>query len=524
MLLLFAGTAVLTVGDPVATPAGAAAPAQTVMYVGNHTHDTIVSFSLPTSGNVKPTTTTTDGHTSDPLTMAFDAQGDLWVGNGNIRTTITEFTPTALAKGGHEAVKVTLTSPDVAGLAFDGSGDLWVAHHTRSTLSMYTPTELMTSGDPTPKVTIASDGKTPASLDGPENIAFDPSGDLWVANALNDTVVEFTATQLRASGSPTPEVTITGRSTSLDYPVGLAFDAGGGLWVANHRSSTVVKYTPTQLATGGSLTPAAVLSTVASTPWADGFDSSGDLWVAVTGQKVYEYGPTQLKSGGKPTAVLAGSTTGLTFPHSLAFKTPPTVTSLSTASGPATGGTTVTVRGTGFTSGTTVDFGSARATSVRIVSPFELTAVAPAGVGAVDVTVSTFAGKSATSGADRFTYLGYWEVASDGGIFSFTAPFFGSMGGKPLNAPIVGMAADPATGGYWEVASDGGIFSFTAPFFGSMGGKPLNKPIVGMAADPATGGYWEVASDGGIFSFTAPFFGSMGGKPLNKPIVGMAEA
>ncbi len=36
---------------------------------------------------------------------------------------------------------------------------------------------------------------------------------------------------------------------------------------------------------------------------------------------------------------------------------------------------------------------------------------------------------------------GYSEVASDGGIFSFgTARFYGSMGGKPLNAPIVGIA------------------------------------------------------------------------------------
>jgi hypothetical protein len=121
------------------------------------------------------------------------------------------------------------------------------------------------------------------------------------------------------------------------------------------------------------------------------------------------------------------------------------------------------------------------------------------------------------------TGAGYWEVASDGGIFSFgNAEFHGSMGGKPLNQPVVAMAADPATGGYWEVASDGGIFSFDAPFYGSMGGKPLNEPIVGMAATPTGGGYWEVASDGGIFSFgNAQFHGSMGGKPLNAPIVAM---
>ena len=120
---------------------------------------------------------------------------------------------------------------------------------------------------------------------------------------------------------------------------------------------------------------------------------------------------------------------------------------------------------------------------------------------------------------------GYWMVASDGGIFSFgTARFHGSMGGQPLNKPIVGMAATPTGGGYWEVASDGGIFAFgNATFYGSMGGMPLNEPIVGIAATPTGGGYWEVASDGGIFAFgNATFYGSMGGMPLNEPIVGIA--
>ncbi|MHB8288619.1 MAG: hypothetical protein ACYDEY_05185, partial [Acidimicrobiales bacterium] len=78
---------------------------------------------------------------------------------------------------------------------------------------------------------------------------------------------------------------------------------------------------------------------------------------------------------------------------------------------------------------------------------------------------------------------GYWLVASDGGIFSFgTARFYGSMGAKHLNAPIVGIASTPGGHGYWLVASDGGIFSFgTARFYGSMGAKHLNAPIVGIA-------------------------------------------
>ncbi len=120
---------------------------------------------------------------------------------------------------------------------------------------------------------------------------------------------------------------------------------------------------------------------------------------------------------------------------------------------------------------------------------------------------------------------GYWEVGSDGGIFTFgTARFYGSMGGTPLNSPIVGIASTPDGGGYWLVAKDGGVFAFgDARFHGSMGGIPLNEPIVGIASTADGGGYWLVAKDGGVFAFgDARFYGSMGGIPLNQPIVGIA--
>ncbi len=121
---------------------------------------------------------------------------------------------------------------------------------------------------------------------------------------------------------------------------------------------------------------------------------------------------------------------------------------------------------------------------------------------------------------------GYWEVASDGGIFSYGgAQFYGSTGSLQLNAPIVGMAATPDDAGYWLLASDGGIFAFgDAIFYGSTGGMRLNAPIVAMAPTPDGAGYWLVASDGGVFAFgDATFFGSAGSIPLVKPIVGMAS-
>jgi hypothetical protein len=119
---------------------------------------------------------------------------------------------------------------------------------------------------------------------------------------------------------------------------------------------------------------------------------------------------------------------------------------------------------------------------------------------------------------------GYHMTAADGGVFSFgDAGFFGSEGGMPLNAPVVGMASTADRAGYNLVASDGGVFSFgDAGFFGSEGGQALNAPVVGMAPTPSGQGYWLVAADGGVFTFgDAGFFGSLGGKTQNR-IVAMA--
>jgi SpoIID/LytB domain protein len=119
---------------------------------------------------------------------------------------------------------------------------------------------------------------------------------------------------------------------------------------------------------------------------------------------------------------------------------------------------------------------------------------------------------------------GYWLVAGDGGIFSFgDAKFHGSTGNLRLNQPIVGMTSTADGKGYWLFAGDGGIFSFgDAKFHGSTGNLRLNQPIVGMAATPDGGGYWLVAADGGIFNFgDAKFHGSTGNIRLNQPVVGM---
>jgi len=64
------------------------------------------------------------------------------------------------------------------------------------------------------------------------------------------------------------------------------------------------------------------------------------------------------------------------------------------------------VTGTGFTGATSVLFGSVPATGLTVVDDTKLTVTSPPpnASGAVDVTVTTPAGTSATSQGDLFTY------------------------------------------------------------------------------------------------------------------------
>ncbi len=96
------------------------------------------------------------------------------------------------------------------------------------------------------------------------------------------------------------------------------------------------------------------------------------------------------------------------------------VTGLSTGSGPSGGGTTVTIHGTGFSDVKGVVFGTMPATSYNVVSPTEVEAVAPPGVGTVDVQVINGVAASDPVAAASFGYQG--GPAGSSGIVEGTGP------------------------------------------------------------------------------------------------------
>jgi IPT/TIG domain/Phosphate-induced protein 1 conserved region len=113
----------------------------------------------------------------------------------------------------------------------------------------------------------------------------------------------------------------------------------------------------------------------------------------------------------------------------------PTVTLLSSASGPAAGGGHLTITGTGFPGASSVHFGATSAT-YTVLDASHIDATIPAGSGVVDVTVSTSAGTSTTSASDHYTY-----VAPSAPTVSAVTPTTGpTAGGQSVTITGTGFA------------------------------------------------------------------------------------
>ncbi len=133
--------------------------------------------------------------------------------------------------------------------------------------------------------------------------------------------------------------------------------------------------------------------------------------ISVTATQIVVFSPPATSAGpiNVSVATLAGtsaiSSADSFFYFSNAAITP-TVSGINLPAGPPSGGTLVTITGTGFTTGTAVEFGTTMATNVTICSATKITADSPAGTGNVDVTVITPGGQSAPSAAVVFSYVG----------------------------------------------------------------------------------------------------------------------
>ncbi len=199
--------------------------------------------------------TTTAGGLNSPSYLAFDPSGNLWVTDqGNNR--VLEFTSpfstgqkasvvighanfTAFAPSSTTTAK-SLFEP--LGIAFDSKGDLWVVDSGDHRILEYSAPYSI--GDSAASLVIGQTSLTGSStgLDA-FAIAFDSSGNLWVSDGISG-VAEYlaplstgeTGTQIQG-----PKIAAVADDV-LNDPQGIALDAGDNLWIADYGHGRVVVF------------------------------------------------------------------------------------------------------------------------------------------------------------------------------------------------------------------------------------------------------------------------------------------
>jgi sugar lactone lactonase YvrE len=248
---------------------------------------------------------------NSPNGLCFDKKKNLWVINYE-DSSIDEFTPSqlkVLATTSDPTPAAVITSSssfsEAEGCALDKRGNLWVADAIRQSVNEISASQLAAgTADLTPAVVIA-DTTDFTGPDQPQFLAFDKSGNLWVSDIVSSQVIEFSAGQLSSSGDKAAMVVLTDNgSGSLSGPGEMAFDRKGNLWVTNYDNGTVVMFQKSDLASSGSPTPKITLADSSGSldsPSGLGFTGNGPMWVAnIKTGTISKFLPKQRKRSGTP--------------------------------------------------------------------------------------------------------------------------------------------------------------------------------------------------------------------------------
>jgi sugar lactone lactonase YvrE len=177
----------------------------------------------------------------------------LWGGGGGFVTAFVDVT-TAVSTGG-----ITLSGPEL--MAVDSLGNVYIADTANNQI-----VEVTAGG----VASVVSFPSLSPALSNPKAVAVDGAGDLYVADSSNSRVVKLSA----------GVASVVNTASLLSDPVGVAVDAAGDLYISDATNNDIVK-----MPAGGS---AAVLSisglgTPLSQPFGLALDLAGNLYISDTG-------------------------------------------------------------------------------------------------------------------------------------------------------------------------------------------------------------------------------------------------
>src|ERR1051325_2002936 len=177
-----------------------------------------------------------------PVGVAVDATGNVYYAErdgSQIRKIDSKGTITTLPVD-------ALSSPK--GLAFDGAGNLYIADTGNNVVRKFSPSGVLTTVAGNGAPAFSGDGGAPlaASLNGPEGVAIDAGGNLYIADTFNHRVrvvaADGTISTFAGNGLPA----FTGdhgppASASMFLPTVVAVDTAGNLYIADLGNSRIRK-------------------------------------------------------------------------------------------------------------------------------------------------------------------------------------------------------------------------------------------------------------------------------------------
>ncbi|PTS95558.1 hypothetical protein DBR11_21125, partial [Pedobacter sp. HMWF019] len=230
-----------------------------------------------------------------PAALAVDASGNVFVSdqqNHRIRKVTPAGVVTTFAGSGSiGSANGTGTAASFyypIGLAFDGSGNLYVADSYNNKIRMITPAGVVSNFAGSGTQGASNGAALSASFNKPMGVAFDQAGALYVADRYNHMVRKISSgvvSTLAGSGS-IGSANGTGTAASFNYVNSVAVDLAGNIYVVDYLNNMIRKITPAGVVTSfaGTTTAGSVNGTGSvvryNGPYGISIDSQGNLYLA----------------------------------------------------------------------------------------------------------------------------------------------------------------------------------------------------------------------------------------------------